>query len=230
MSLGKPGLPEPGHLAMRLGEVTVGGDLHWEGHEPAMVVFVHGSGSSRFSPRNQQVARSFHEAGFATLLFDLLTPEEGAEDTRTGTYRFDIPLLTRRVVAAIDWIRSRPAIGRIPLVLFGASTGAAAALCAAAERPQEVMAIVSRGGRPDLAGPSLGRVRAPTLLIVGSRDTAVLGMNRDAYEQLRCERTLEVVPGATHLFEESGALARVMAIARRFLEQVLTASPHLSSG
>lgn len=212
-------LPAPGHLAMRLGEATVGGDLLWEGHEPCLVMFVHGSGSSRFSPRNQQVARAFHEAGYATLLFDLLTAGEDEEDRRTARPRFDIELLTRRVVAAVDWVRSRPAMGATPIVLFGASTGAAAALRAAALRPGVVAGVISRGGRPDLAGPALAQVRVPTCLIVGGRDTAVLSLNRGAYEHLRCERSLEVVAGAGHLFEEPGTLARVVAIALTFLER-----------
>ncbi len=212
-------LPGPGHLAMRLGEATVGGDLHWEGQEPCLVMFVHGSGSSRFSPRNQQVARVLHEAGYATLLFDLLTAEEDEEDRRTARLRFDIELLTRRVVAALDWVRSRPAMGDLPVVLFGASTGVAAALRAAVARPRIVAGVISRGGRPDLANSALDRVKVPTCLIVGARDSAVQALNRDAYERLHGERSLEVIPGAGHLFEEPGAMARVVSIALTFLER-----------
>ncbi len=177
-----------------------------------MVVFAHGSGSSRFSPRNRQVAVALNHAGLGTLLLDLLTEEEGQADRRTGRYRFDIDLLSRRLVTAVDWLESNPAAPR-PVGLFGASTGAAAALVAAAERPDRVRAVVSRGGRPDLADPSLPDVRSPTLLVVGGADTEVLDLNRQALARLDCTKRLVVVPGATHLFEEPGALDRVAELA-----------------
>jgi putative phosphoribosyl transferase len=188
------------------------------GRSRAIVVFAHGSGSSRHSPRNRQVATALHAAGFGTLLLDLLTPEEDEVDMRTAEHRFDVSMLGERVVGAIDWLR--PADSS-PVGLFGASTGAAAALIAAAARPQDVFAVVSRGGRPDLAGDALPAVRAPTLLIVGGRDTAVLEMNHNAKARMEVETTLEVIPGATHLFEEPGALDVVAQLALDWLERYL---------
>jgi dienelactone hydrolase len=179
-----------------------------------VVVFAHGSGSGRFSPRNRAVAGVLVDAGLATLLMDLLTPDEEAEDTRTARLRFDIPLLAARVVSAIDWLPSEPILDDLPVGCFGASTGAAAALIAAAERPERIAAIVSRGGRPDLAGEALPRVAVPTLLIVGGRDTDVIEINRQAQALLGGESRLEIVPGASHLFEEPGALEQVAALAR----------------
>jgi dienelactone hydrolase len=178
-----------------------------------IVAFAHGSGSSRHSRRNRHVAAVLQRGGLATLLLDLLTPEEEAADVRTGEWRFDIPLLGRRTVDAIDWLGAQPALAALPVGLFGASTGAAAALVAAACRPDVVGAVVSRGGRPDLAGPALGRVRAPVLLIVGGRDESVLALNREARRVLGPAARLVVVPGATHLFEEAGALDRVARLA-----------------
>jgi pimeloyl-ACP methyl ester carboxylesterase len=176
-----------------------------------IVVFAHGSGSSRHSPRNRMVANKLNQAGLGTLLIDLLTPAEEQVDLQNGRLRFDIDLLAGRVVAAVDWVRrEHPSL---PVGLFGASTGAAAALMAAAERPDDVGAIVSRGGRPDLAGPVLRQVCAPTLLIVGEADELVLELNRRALELLPCEKELAVVPGATHLFEEPGALEEVARLA-----------------
>ncbi len=174
-----------------------------------VVAFAHGSGSSRSSPRNRRVALALNDAGFATLLFDLLTPRE--EFDRANV--FDIPLLARRLVAATRWLRSQPATADLPIGYFGASTGSAAALIAAADLGGGVRAIVSRGGRPDLARPRLGEVTAPVLLIVGGADPEVLELNREARRQLRCEHELAVVPGATHLFEEPGALDRVAGLA-----------------
>jgi len=174
-----------------------------------VVAFAHGSGSSRLSPRNQQVARALHEAGFATLLFDLLTQEEAVIDSRTREYRFDIPLLGKRLVAATDWLRSEEATRTLPIGYFGASTGAAAALVAAAERLDEIGAVVSRGGRPDLAGAALSLVTAPTLLIVGELDVPVMAMNAAARERLRGSSELVVIAGASHLFEEEGKLEEV---------------------
>jgi putative phosphoribosyl transferase len=179
-----------------------------------VVVFAHGSGSGRFSPRNRAVAGVLVEAGLATLLMDLLTADEEAEDMRTGHLRFDIPLLAERVASAVDWLSSQPTIAALPVGCFGASTGAAAALVTAAERPQSVRAVVSRGGRPDLAGDALRRVEAPTLLIVGGRDTVVIQLNRQAQALLRGESKLVIVPGASHLFEEPGALEQVAALVR----------------
>jgi putative phosphoribosyl transferase len=178
----------------------------------AVVAFAHGSGSGRSSPRNRQVAARLHQEGLGTLLFDLLTEEE-AEDRR---YVFDIPLLAERLGEAIDFLRAQPATRALPIGLFGASTGAAAALVAAAERPDEVCAVVSRGGRPDLAGGALPRVRAPTLLIVGGADTEVLHLNRIAARELTCPQQVAEVPRATHLFEESGTLEQVAELAARW--------------
>ncbi|MEV0405598.1 alpha/beta family hydrolase [Actinoallomurus sp. NPDC050550] len=178
--------------------------------ERGLVVFAHGSGSSRRSPRNRQVAAALNTAGFGTLLFDLLTPDEELEDTRTARLRFDIPLLARRLSAVVGWAATRP-VG-----LFGASTGAAAALVTAAERPDDVAAVVSRGGRPDLAGEALAVVRAPTLLIVGGRDLEVLSLNERAAARMPAEKAIVVVPGAGHLFAEPGALEEVARLAENW--------------
>ena len=182
----------------------------------AIVVFAHGSGSSRFSPRNQLVAATLHEAGLGTLLFDLLERDEEAQDARTGALRFDIPLLGARLIAAIDWLTGEPRGAGQAIGCFGASTGAAAALVAAAERPDRVAAVVSRGGRPDLAGPALPRVKAPTLMIVGGADATVLELNREALRRMQTVAELKIVPGATHLFAEPGALERVAELAREW--------------
>jgi len=179
-----------------------------------LVLFVHGSGSSRFSSRNRYVAEVLNEGGLATLLFDLLTPDEHAIDSVTAEFRFDIPLLSRRTVATLDWLPSHTRLSDLPVGLFGASTGAAAALNAAAEQPGQVGAVVSRGGRPDLAKENLPQVRAPTLLIVGGNDVPVIGMNEEAARYLRAPWELVIVEGATHLFEEPGALERVAELAR----------------
>jgi pimeloyl-ACP methyl ester carboxylesterase len=178
-----------------------------------LVVFVHGSGSSRFSPRNRFVASQLRGSGHGTLLLDLLTPEEERVDQVTAMHRFDIPLLARRVSGVLEWLRSRAETGDVPVGLFGSSTGAAAALIAAAERPLDVAAVVSRGGRVDLALDHLSRVKAAILLIVGERDTTVLGLNRSALGMIGAVKRLEVVPGATHLFEEPGALDEVARLA-----------------
>jgi pimeloyl-ACP methyl ester carboxylesterase len=211
-----------------VGDVLLEGVLTFPPHARGVVVFAHGSGSGRLSPRNRAVADVLVDAGFGTLLLDLLTAEEEAEDVVTGRLRFDIRLLADRVIAAIDWLDSEAIVGDLPprlrglpLGTFGASTGAAAALIAAAERRHRVGAVVSRGGRPDLAGDALPRVTAPTLLIVGGRDTDVLGLNRGAQAALGGESRLEVVPDAGHLFEEPGALERVAALARQWFEQHL---------
>jgi pimeloyl-ACP methyl ester carboxylesterase len=174
-----------------------------------LVVFAHGSGSSRFSPRNARVARALNERRHATLLFDLLTDREAANRANV----FDIPLLGDRVLDALEQVRAIPSVATLPIGLFGASTGAAAALVAAAYRPQDVAAVVSRGGRPDLAASVLDQVHAATLLIVGGADRDVLGLNERALARLKCERALRTIPGATHLFEEPGALDQVIAAA-----------------
>jgi putative phosphoribosyl transferase len=184
------------------------------------VLFVHGSGSSRHSPRNQRVARFLVEAGFSTVLLDLLTESEDRQDRMSGQHRFDIGLLTQRVVHALNWLREEKPSA--PIGLFGASTGAAAALRAAAQRSENISAVVSRGGRPDLAGESLRKVSAPTLLIVGSRDHDVLRLNRQALEQLHGDKSLEVVAGAGHLFEEPGALDRVSTLAADWFRRHLS--------
>ena len=196
-----------------MGAVSVDGDLHIPERASGLVVFAHGSGSSRFSRRNRAVAAALEHAGFGTLLLDLLTPEEEAEDERTAEHRFNIPLLGRRVVGAVEWTRERSDLRRLPLAIFGASTGAAAALIAAAARPAVVGAVISRGGRPDLAEDALPRVLSPTLLIVGGEDTPVIEMNRDAMRRMHAPVELEIVPHATHLFEEPGALEQVAALA-----------------
>jgi pimeloyl-ACP methyl ester carboxylesterase len=194
------------------------GRLTLPGGSAGLVVFAHGSGSSRSSPRNQQVARAVEAAGMGTLLFDLLHEDEARDRRRV----FDIPLLAERVVDAIAWCDGESALEARPIGLFGASTGAAAALVAAARRPDRVAAVVSRGGRPDLAMPVLAEVRAPTLLIVGGADTEVLAMNRDALARLGGPKTLDVVPGATHLFEEPGTLEAMTARAVAWFERHLT--------
>lgn len=184
-----------------------------------LVLFAHGSGSSRFSRRNQAVADLLYRGGIATLLFDLLTPEEHEIDQFTAELRFDIPLLVERLVRAVDWAAVDQRTSQLPIGLFGASTGAAAALGAAAQRPQAVRAVVSRGGRPDLGGEALPEVEQPTLLIVGSLDQQVLEMNRSAARKMRVEPKLEIVPGASHLFEEAGKLEVAAMLARDwFLE------------
>ena len=194
--------------------VLLQGDLTLPPDASGVVVFAHGSGSGRFSPRNRAVATVLVQAGLATLLMDLLTTDEEAVDLRTRQLRFDVALLGRRVIATIDWLAADPTVGQLPVGCFGASTGAAAALIAAAERRERVGAVVSRGGRPDLAGPALQRVTAPTLLIVGGNDIEVLRLNRQALGLLAGEARLEIVPGATHLFREPGALERVAVLAR----------------
>ncbi|PYQ39350.1 MAG: hydrolase [Acidobacteria bacterium] len=200
--------------------VTLVGDLARPAAARGAVLFAHGSGSSRHSPRNRAVARVLRSSGLATLLIDLLTRKEEAEDAATGHLRFDIALLARRLVVVTDWLHQEPATGRLPVGYFGASTGGGAALVAAAERP-EVFAVVSRGGRPDLAGPALPRVSVPALLIVGGDDVPVIAMNRAAAARMRAEVRIEIVPGASHLFEEPGALERVAALAARWFEDHL---------
>lgn len=200
-------------------DITLEGDLS-EGAR-GLVVFAHGSGSSRLSPRNRQVAGALGDAGFGTLLFDLLTPEEEIEDARTARLRFDISMLARRLSAVVAWAVTAGK-GAPPLGLFGASTGAAAALVTAAERPDDVGSVVSRGGRPDLAAGALSAVRAPCLFIVGGRDLEVLTLNERAAARMSAERTIAVIPGAGHLFAEPGALDQVARLAADWFARHLT--------
>jgi putative phosphoribosyl transferase len=195
------------------GKGALQGDLQIPKGARVIVVFAHGSGSSRHSPRNAQVAHTLQEGGVATLLIDLLTPEEGIADEVTAALRFDIALLTDRLCQVTKWLKMSKEAKHLRVGYFGASTGAAAALCAAAELKKEVAAVVSRGGRPDLASDALEEVEAPTLLIVGGDDTPVIEMNRSAYAQLQCEKQMVIVPGATHLFEEPGTLEEVARLA-----------------
>ena len=209
-------------IRIPIGSVTLEGDLDIPEGARAVVLFAHGSGSSRQSPRNRYVARVLRDAGLATLLMDLLTGKEEVVDMETGLLRFDIGLLAGRVVGATDWLGREPETAALPVGYFGASTGAAAALVAAAERPEKVGAVVSRGGRPDLAGDVLRRVRAPTLLIVGGFDGPVIGLNRQALAQLGAvEKQLVIIPGATHLFGEPGALEEVARLAADWLTRHL---------
>jgi dienelactone hydrolase len=210
------------HVAV--GSVALEGNLWVPRGAHGVVLFAHGSGSSRHSPRNRFVAEALNEAGLGTLLLDLLTSEEEAVDLRTAHLRFDIGLLAERLVGATDWLSGQPETTSLRVGYFGASTGGGAALVAAAERPGLVGAVVSRGGRPDLAGPALPRVQAPTLLLVGGHDYQVIDLNRAALDALRCEKRLEIIPGATHLFEEPGALEAVARLAREWFERHLQPS------
>jgi putative phosphoribosyl transferase len=200
-------------VQIRAGSDLLDGDLVVPPRATGLVVFAHGSGSSRFSHRNRSVAEVLQDGGFATLLLDLLTPEEEAVDMQTREFRFDIDRLGRRVVAAVDWAATDTRIAGLPIACFGASTGAAAAIIAAAERPEQVRAVISRGGRPDLAGDALAVAQAPTLLIVGGADDAVIVINESAMRAMQARAHLEIVPGATHLFEEPGTLERVSWLA-----------------
>jgi len=205
------------------GPITLDGNLDVPDGAGGVVLFAHGSGSSRHSPRNKFVAGVLQESGLATLLVDLLTPREDAVDVMTAHLRFDIGLLAKRLLAAVDWLAANSLTKDLSIGCFGASTGAAAALVAAAERPGVVAAVFSRGGRPDLTGPDLGRVQAPTLLVVGGDDFAVIGLNRDALAKLgSAEKRLVLVPGATHLFEEPGTLEEVARLAAEWFVPRLT--------
>jgi putative phosphoribosyl transferase len=203
------------------GPVELDGNLGVPEGAQGVVLFAHGSGSGRHSPRNRYVAQALREAGLATLLIDLLTPDEEEVDLRTRHLRFDIGLLAERLASATDWLRENPDTSNLRIGYFGASTGAGAALVAAAERPEAVGAIVSRGGRPDLAGDALPLVKAPTLLIVGGNDVPVIGMNEEAFARMRAEKELKIVPGATHLFEEPGALEEVAQLAAEWFARHL---------
>lgn len=211
------------HLAVTIpvGSLQLDGDLSIPTAAKGAVVFAHGSGSSRRSPRNRLVADLLNESGLATLLMNLLIEDEQQVDLQTSHLRFDIPLLAKRLVAITQWLSRRPEAANLRIGHFGASTGAAAALVAAAELPKLVRAVVSRGGRPDLAGAALAQVEAPTLLIVGGADEVVLNLNQKAMSLMHSERALKVVPGATHLFEEPGALQKVAQLARDwFIEKL----------
>jgi len=205
------------NVTISAGTVSLRGDLEVPDRARGIVLFAHGSGSSRLSPRNRYVAEVLEGRGFATLLFDLLTEAEAAVRARV----FDIPLLAGRLLLAADWVSKREDLEKLPLGYFGASTGAAAALVAAAQKPERVGAVVSRGGRPDLAESSLEKVAAPTLLIVGGNDVGILDLNREAAKRLRGIVKLEIVPGAGHLFEEPGALERVAELAAAWFESHL---------
>jgi pimeloyl-ACP methyl ester carboxylesterase len=212
-------------LSIPAGEVSLEADLRSSHDARGIVLFAHGSGSSRYSVRNRHVARALEERGLATLLLDLLTAEEEQEDAMDAHRRFDIALLSRRLAAATDWVTQQELLRRLPIGYFGASTGAAAALIAAAERPEIVRAVVSRGGRPDLARAVLAAVQAPTLLIVGESDPEVLRLNQAALARLGALGHLVVVPGATHLFEEPGALDQVARVAGEWFVKYLKGGP-----
>jgi putative phosphoribosyl transferase len=204
------------------GGAVLSGNLTIPDNSMALVLFAHGSGSSRHSPRNQFVACTLNGDGLGTLLFDLLTPEEEALDIYTREHRFNIGLLAERLVDATKWVRGEAQTSDLRIGYFGSSTGGAAALVAAAELPQHVGAVVSRGGRPDLAGAALPKVQAPTLLIVGGNDDIVIELNEMARDQMRCEVKLEIIPSATHLFEEAGALEKVAELASDWFSRYVT--------
>jgi putative phosphoribosyl transferase len=217
-----------GHLVrVPAGPVVLEGNLEIPEGTTGIVLFAHGSGSSRHSPRNRAVARSLQVDGLGTLLVDLLTPDEEIADDASGRLRFDIDLLAERLVGATDWLAKEPATHKLRVGYFGASTGGGAAIVAAAQRPNIVRAVVSRGGRPDLAGSALGRVRVPTLLIVGGEDRPVLAMNRNAFDRIQAKKRLEIITGATHLFEEPGALEQVARLAAAWFLEFLTPAGHL---
>jgi putative phosphoribosyl transferase len=211
-------------VQIQAGRAILPGNLTIPENAVGLVLFAHGSGSSRHSPRNQFVARTLHDAGLATLLFDLLTPEEEATDIRTREHRFNIALLAKRLVHGRTWAKQQEQTRDLRVGYFGSSTGGGAALVAAAEIPQDVGAIVARGARPDLAGDALPKIQAPTLLIVGGNDDVVIELNEMARDRMRCEVKLEIVPGATHLFEEPGALEKVAKLASDWF------ASHMGSG
>ena len=221
---------EEREVRVSAGPVTLDGNLGIPDETRGIVLFAHGSGSGRHSPRNRHVAQALREAGLATLLIDLLTPEEEEVDLQTRHLRFDVGLLAERLVGVTDWLAQDPRTQNLCVGYFGASTGAGAALVAAAERSGVVGAVVSRGGRPDLAGEALPRVAAPTLLIVGGNDVPVIGMNREALERLRAEKELKIVPGATHLFEEPGKLEEVAQLAAGWFTRHLGATLKADAG
>ncbi len=215
-------------VQIQAGQAALSGNLHIPNEAAALVLFAHGSGSGRYSPRNQFVARTLNNAGLATLLFDLLTPEEESIDARTAELRFNIGLLAGRLVHATKWAKQQEQTRDLRIGYFGSSTGGGAALVAAAEVPEDVGAVVSRGGRPDLGDEALPKVQAPTLLIVGGNDDVVIELNEQARDRMRCEVKLEIVPRATHLFEEPGALEKVAKLASDWflLHAAGSAGPH----
>lgn len=213
-------------VRIRLRDVTLAGDLYIPDHAAGIVVFAHGSGSGRFSPRNRLVSGMLHEYALGTVLIDLLTQEEERVDEATCEHRFNIPMLADRLAGIAGWLQEQPELSRFPIGYFGASTGGGAALIAAARKPDLVRAVVSRGGRPDLAGSYLPLVRAPTLLLVGERDEPVIEMNREAMRQMHATVELSIVPRATHLFEEPGALAQVARAAGEWFERYFTKTQH----
>jgi dienelactone hydrolase len=227
MSITKPyryGPSTPVRIPLEI--TALQGDLSISPDSGGLVIFVHGSGSSRFSPRNRHVAEQLNKHGLATLLLDLLTDDENAIDSETMQYRFDIPMLADRTKLVVSWVRKQPGLDRLPIGLFGASTGAAAALITAAAMPGEIAAVVSRGGRPDLAKNTLKKVQAPTLLIVGGKDRVVIDLNEKALKQMRCIRELKIIPWATHLFEEPGAMEQVAdAASSWFLTYLQSSQP-----
>ena len=212
-------------LLLPLSDAQLTADIRWPAAPRAVVVFVHGSGSSRLSPRNQHVAGYLADRQFATVLFDLLTEQEQRIDQFTASLRFDIELLSRRLIEVIDWLGGQVELASLPLGLFAASSGAAAALRAAASRPEQVRAVVCRGGRSDLTGAMIGAVRAPTLQIVGALDPQVLALNQAVCEQLRCQQQLQIIAGASHLFAEPGALEQVARLAGDWFAQHLSGKP-----
>lgn len=219
--------PSPAAVRIPSGEVWLDGDLALPAGFGGVVLFAHGSGSGRHSGRNRQVAQRLQQAGIATLLLDLLTQREEQVDVHTREHRFDIGLLSRRMHDATLWVASQAELSQVPIGYFGASTGSAAALIAAARLGQQVRAVVSRGGRPDLAGPAaLAAVTAPTLLIVGGADPGVIELNEEAYQLLRCQKDLVIVPGATHLFEERGALEQVSDAAAAWFARHMAVAEH----
>jgi predicted alpha/beta-hydrolase family hydrolase len=209
------------NVRINSGDVELDGDLTIPAGAASLVIFAHGSGSSRKSPRNRYVAGILQKYGIATLLFDLLTAEEDSYDSITGNLRFNIDLLTERLMSATDLMKSDKELGKLPFGYFGASTGAAAALVACSLQGSLIRAVVSRGGRPDLALKHLSNVRAPTLLIIGGRDAVVIKMNEEAYKELKTEKKIEIVPGATHLFEEKGAIEEVARLAAEWFVNYL---------
>jgi putative phosphoribosyl transferase len=213
-------------VQIQAGRAILSGTLHLPKRAGALVLFAHGSGSSRHSPRNQFVARTLNDAGLATLLFDLLTQEEEAIDMQTRELRFNIHLLAERLVHATKWAKQQEQTGELRIGYFGSSTGGAAALVASVDIPQDVGAVVSRGGRPDLAGDALPRIQAPTLLIVGGNDDTVIELNEMVRDQMHCKVKLEIIPGATHLFEEPGALEQVAKLASDWFVDHLGAGKH----
>ncbi|PYS89821.1 MAG: hydrolase [Acidobacteria bacterium] len=227
---GQTGTAQARDVQIPAGAAMLAGELNVPVGATGVVLFAHGSGSSRHSPRNQAVARTIRAQGVGTLLFDLLTREEEAVDVRTRHLRFDIGLLAERLVDATNWLKGEEGTGHLRVGYFGSSTGGGAALVAAARIGEEVGAVVSRGGRPDLAGEALKRVQSPTLLIVGGFDEPVIRMNEEAYAWLRCEKELKIVPGATHLFEEPGTLEEVARLAAEWFKRYLQPQASTATG